>query len=117
MTRKILVETTADILLIDPYTGCVADAGRPSVVDWSQFIETRVGIGQVRIIGAELVEEVKDEDFLGYWAECKEDAQLAVAAFMAEFEVPQPIGEKSETVPVTDPTPAGKAPVPLKEGK
>lgn len=98
MARMALVETTQSVFLMDPNTGAEISAFRPSVAEWSSFLEMRVGLGQVRVIAADLLPEATDEAFLGYWTESDKKVDLAVAAFLAAFTQQLDLGAK-EPVP------------------
>ena len=84
MLEKHLVETTGSFELVDfSYKSQVLDSTRPSVVAMTTFIQGRVALGQVRVLG-ELSDESTDEEFVNYWKE-SEDPALAVDAFLATF--------------------------------
>lgn len=100
--RKVLVETTGTFDLFDPISGCVVVWNRPTVADWTGFLETRMGIGQTKLIAGELQETATDEEFASYFAEAKGDADFAVDAFLAAFGLVTPIGEKTEKPVVTE---------------
>jgi hypothetical protein len=109
--HPVLVETTSDILLVDPHSGDLIENNRPSVVAWTSFVEARIGVGQIRLIAGRLIETATDEEFLKYFAECEGNLDLAVESFLSEFELVEAVGEKSETTATTKPEPQGKAPV------
>lgn len=103
---KALVETTGSFMLVDPFTRNVVEFNRPCVVEWSSFIEQRVGLKQLRLLGSNLTEGGTDEEFQAYLKEVPEPEKLefAVSAFLEAFTVREEVGDKSEvTSPVADP--------------
>ena len=81
---KVLVETTSNIMLLDPNTGDAIDDMVPTLTVWTAFLEARTGLGQVRVLHRGFKEEATNEA----WLDCLKqsgDLQLAVAAFVSEF--------------------------------
>lgn len=83
---KAIVYTSGDFMLKDPNTKGVIPWNRPAVVSWSSFIETRMGIGQIKLLATDLPEAATDEAFHQTFENCDRDVDLAVSAFKAEFE-------------------------------
>lgn len=81
---KVLVETTSNILLLDPHTGDAIDDAVPTLTEWTSFLDARTGLGQVRVLHRGFKEEATNEA----WLDCLKqsgDLQLAIAAFVSEF--------------------------------
>lgn len=84
---KLLVETTADFMLMDMGGSQEIQAHRPAVVTKTPFINTRTADGQLDVL-AQLSDEATDAEFAKYWVE-SEDRDLAIAAFADAFS-PEP---------------------------
>ena len=82
---KMLVETSGKFMLSDMTVAPAQEivSRRPSVVQNSHFVQQRVSLGQVQILG-ELNDDATDEEFQAYWKE-SETAKQAVAAFLSSF--------------------------------
>ena len=96
---KVLVETTSNIMLLDPNTGDAIDDVVPTLTVWTAFLEARTGLGQVRVLHRGFREEATNED----WLDCLKQAgelQLAIAAFVAEFGLQEAPGTKKPAVSV-----------------
>ena len=78
---KILVETTGEFQLVDPFTAELIPSHRPGVVTATQFVEGRCARGEVKVL-AQLQDNATDEEFVNYW---KESPEIAVDAFKSEF--------------------------------
>ena len=94
---KVLVETTSNIMLLDPNTGDAIDDSVPTLTLWTAFLETRTGLGQVRVLHRGFREEATNAD----WLDClKEsgDLVLALDAFIAEFGLQDAPGTKRPAV-------------------
>ena len=83
---KLLVETTKNILLFDTITGCLILEDRPSVVEPSNFVFSRVSLGQIKVLANDLPEDASDEDFLSVWKD-NENKDLAISAYLSEYGV------------------------------
>jgi hypothetical protein len=80
---KLLIETTGPFQLLDPVQGLIP-AHRASVVEKSMFIEQRIGMKMISIIG-EVSDEAHDVHYIDALAECEGDEGLCRPAFLAEF--------------------------------
>lgn len=94
---KVLVETTSNIMLLDPHTGDAIDDVVPTLTRWTSFLETRTGLGQVRVLHRGFRDEATNED----WLDCLKqsgDLSLAIASFISEFGVEDTPGTKRPAV-------------------
>lgn len=82
---KSLIETTGQFQLVDELHQ-VARANRPTVVELSNFFQTRAFVGQIKMIAA-LKDEATDAEFAKYWAEAEGDRDLAIQSFLSGFGV------------------------------
>jgi len=96
---KVLVETTSNIMLLDPNTGIEIDDVNPTLTPWTAFLEQRAGLGQIRVLHRGFREEATNAD----WLDCLKQSgelQLAVAAFVSEFGTQEAPGTKKPAVAV-----------------
>lgn len=94
---KVLVETTSNIMLLDPNTGDAIDDQVPTLTVWTAFLEARAGLGQLRVLHRGFREEASNEE----WLDClKEsgDLPLAIASFISEFGLQDAPGTKRPAV-------------------
>jgi hypothetical protein len=84
---KSLVETTTDIFLIDPLSGDELAWNRPSLIRWTSFVDTRTGLGQIKVLKAGIPDKFTDADFLKFWNDSDQKPELAIASFLAHVEV------------------------------
>lgn len=82
--QKMLVETTGSFMLVDPGTNAQVQAGRPSVVPVTSFIQMRIGMKQIKVVISGLDQKATDLDFALLW---KENKKTAVDKFNATFGV------------------------------
>lgn len=80
---KMLVETSGQFQLQDMNVNPLISAHRPTVVENTNFVQHRVALDQIKILG-KLKDEATNEDFMGYMKD-SEDVALAVASFMSAF--------------------------------
>lgn len=99
---KAIVETTKPIMLVDPYSGDLVEPDRPYVVAFTQFIQSRIGSGELRVLKGGLPETASDAEFAKFFKDSDGKADLAVEAFASGLE-----GEK-EAEPAPEPKPAAK---------
>lgn len=93
---KLLVETTGDFQLVDFYAGgAVIPHDRPSVVSPTMFVQTNTANGRLRVL-AELPDAADDTGFVEALKGSK-DAEVAVAAYKAEFEPKEEPKPRSRT--------------------
>lgn len=71
-------------MLLVPETGEVISESRPAVVRNSNFVSTRIAIGQLELLSGNLPMEASDEEFALFW---KENPKIAVDAFLSTFVV------------------------------
>lgn len=101
---KALVETTSNIMLIDPLTGDIVEWNRPSVITWSSFMDGRVGARKAKVLCAKLKEETTDQDFIDHLKASDGKLELAVASFISSFaDDALPPGEVVDAAPVDQP--------------
>lgn len=82
---KVLAATKGDFQLVDFNNGGqVLQAHRPSVIVSTDFIQGRIGLNQVSILG-EVNDEATDEEFVATLAEYEGDEEKAVEAFLAGY--------------------------------
>jgi len=81
---KLLLETTGDFMLMDRSQDISIEADRPAVVSNTPFIEARLGMGNLRVLG-QLNDEATDEEFKQYLRDCVGDVALAVESFLSSF--------------------------------
>lgn len=55
---------------------------RPSVITQQDYVDARIGKGEIRVLEQELPDTANDADFLKLWEEHKRDDKAAIAAFM-----------------------------------
>ena len=82
---KLLVKTTGKFMLLDPMTNCEMESVRPSVVQSSQFVNSRIAVGQIEVIAGHLKEEATDAEFANFWKGSNGDEALAVESFLSAF--------------------------------
>lgn len=82
---KSLVETTGDFILVDTTNGAVIYHDRPTVVEATGFTHTRLHLGQLKLISADLRDECTDEEFEAAWRGVPESPELVIEAFLSEF--------------------------------
>lgn len=104
---KILVETTSNIFLQDPTSGCEVNEFRPSVVELTPFIERYVARKDIRVLANELPDDASDAEFAEFWAESPE---TAVEAFVSSE-----AGDTPDSEEVTPPKSAESKKAPAKK--
>ncbi len=86
---KNLVKTTGPFMLIDPQSGDEVSPFRPSVVTATNFIASRITLGQLKLLSAQVPAEATDKEFAAHWAECVKghdgNAQLAMESFLSDL--------------------------------
>lgn len=96
---KVLVETTSNIILVDPNTGDVIDDMVPTLTVWTAFLEARTGLGQVRVLHRGFRDDASNEA----WLDCLKQSgnlDLAIAAFVSEFGLHEAPGTKKSAATV-----------------
>lgn len=83
---KVIAKTTSAINLIEPMTRELLEE-IPRVVHWSQFLESRTGKGQIKVLASDLPDEATDKEFQGFLDESDGDVDLAVEAYKSTFEM------------------------------
>lgn len=99
---KVLVETTSNIMLLDPNTGEAIDDVVPTLATWTAFLEARTGLGQVRVLHRGFREDSTNEAWLDCLKQSDGKLDLAVDAFIAEFGIHEPVGTKKPAVVVEE---------------
>ena len=91
---KYLVETTGQFILHDAAHGQVIEGHRPSVVTMTDWLNARLGHGQLRIVLPDLPDTATDEEFVGYWKEAGGNKEFAVASYRSSFDTETPAPRK-----------------------
>lgn len=97
---KVLVETTSNIMLLDPNTGDAIDDVVPTLTVWTAFLEARTGLGQVRVLHRGFTEEATNKEWLDYLKESNGNLDLAIPAFVSAFGLQDTPGSKKPAVVV-----------------
>lgn len=114
---KVLIETTSNIMLIDPNTGDVIDDMVPTLTVWTAFLESRAGLGQVRVLHRGFKDEATNEDWLDTLKQSGGQIDLAVDAFIAEMGLQEAPGTKKAAVTVESKVDEVSAPKPTRAKK
>ena len=85
---KLIIETTGNFQLMLPKDE-LAHYDRPSVVSPSGFLDSRISVGQVKVLAGNLPDMANDSDFVAYYKDSGRDADLAVSAYVSSFEEPE----------------------------
>lgn len=104
MITKAIVETVGSFEYVDLATGSLAEGHRPSVVQMSPFIQTKINDGKIKLILGDLPKEANNKDFLTFWKESGGDIDLASQSYASTF------GKTAEKKPAP---PAGSPAKPL----
>lgn len=101
---KVIVQCAGSFMLLDPITGNEIDYNRPCVVTRSEFVLSRMAVGQVRLVSAGIGEAATDAEFEKFLASSNGDIALAVSAFLSAFpeevaalEIPETSASEGET--------------------
>lgn len=109
---KVLVETTGSFMLMS--NGQEVQNNRPSVIVNSDFFQSRVANGQLKVLG-QLQDTATDAEFAAFWVESKQDNALAAASFISKFGIPPVTAKDAEkpapAAPAAEPVAAPAAPV------
>lgn len=100
---KYLVETTGDFMLIDFSVNAEIHHDRPTVVIPTAFVSAAAARGQLKLLRTGLPDEADDKEFEAYW---REDASIAIDAFMSCFDL-EAVSAKIQAPP-PEPEPAPK---------
>jgi len=82
--EKKLIETSGDFQYVCPQSMQLVHAHRPTVVEMSAFIASKIATGSVKFL-ADLQAQATDEEFVKYWEEAKDDMKLVVESFKSSF--------------------------------
>lgn len=82
---KTIVETTSNIMLSDPISGELIPYNRPALVRWTSFLDTRTGLGQVKVLAGNIPDHLTDEDWLTLWNDSDKDTALALAVLDSQI--------------------------------
>lgn len=99
---KVLLETTSNILLLDPNTGDVIDDVNPTLTTWTAFLEQRTGLGQIRVLHRGFKPEATNEAWLDCLKQSDGKLDLAISAFISEFGIVEAAGTKKAAVVTED---------------
>ena len=97
---KVLVETTSNIMLLDPNTGDAIDDMVPTLTVWTAFLEARAGLGQVRVLHRGFTNEATNEEWLDYLKASDGKLDLAITSFVSTFGLQDAPGTKKPAVTV-----------------
>lgn len=86
---KAIVKTSKSIVLMDPLTKDVIEEHRPVLVNWTQFIQARVGQGEIVVLAGDLPSESSSEEFDEFWAASEGNEELAIESFLSSFGEPE----------------------------
>lgn len=85
--KNFLMETTGAFMLSDiGNAGFVIEAHRPVVSLNTNFVQARVALGQIRLLG-EVTLEATDEEFMNYLKDSDNDPELATSSFLESFKL------------------------------
>jgi len=96
---KVIVQTTGQFSLIDFAQKAEINMGVPTVVRSTAFIEERLSMGQLKVLG-QVGDNASQDEMAKYLSESDGDAELAVASFIAAFPVDAPSEASEEEKPV-----------------
>lgn len=103
---KILVETTGPFMLVNPETGCELAHNRPSVAISTNFLQSRIATGQVKVLSNPLMDSATDAEFHSYWKASDRKKNLAIESFLSAFlepEVGLDLEPNEDQIPDEDP--------------
>lgn len=83
---KCIVETSGDFGLLNTNKDFI-EAHRPTVTEFTSFVEERIGNGEVSLLARGLPDEALDADFVTFFNEAEGDTPLAVESFCAALGV------------------------------
>lgn len=96
---KSIVETSGSFELLVPETKELVPYDRPAVVTNAHLITSRIALGQVKLLAADVPPEASDEEFVKYW---EENPEIAVDAYLSQFgdieQEPLPMAELEEAL-------------------
>lgn len=72
-------------MLNDAQTGSEIHWNRPTVCESSNFIGSRVAMGQIKVLCNELSDNATDAEFAEFVFECKPNMNLAITSFVEAF--------------------------------
>ena len=97
---KVLLETTSNIMLIDPNTGDLIDETVPTLTEWTAFLEQRAGLGQIRVLHRGFQPEASNDEWLDYLKASDGKVDLAMDSFISVFGIVEAQGTKKAAVAV-----------------
>ena len=97
---KVLVETTSNIMLLDPNTGDAIDDVVPTLTVWTAFLEARAGLGQVRVLHRGFTEDATNDEWLEYLKACEGKLDMAIQSFVSKYGLQDAPGTKKPAVTV-----------------
>lgn len=114
---KHIVQATQPIVLMDPNNGQIVEQ-KPSLITHTQFIAVRIGLGEIKILVADVPDEATNEEFQKFIVDSEGNHDLAIDSFMSQYKpelVPfnaQKLEPEVAPVPVVEPV-AEPAPEPI----
>lgn len=86
---KMIVQTTGEFLLQEPYNREVVENNRPHVVSRTTFFQERIALGQLTFLG-DVPNDATDEEFAEFWQSAEGDEALAIDSFKSRFQNLEP---------------------------
>lgn len=99
---KVLVETTGEFFLFDREGDQEVEAFRPSVVQMTEFMEQRMALKQIKILGP-LSDKATEEGFAKAWKDAGGDRKV-IKTFLTDFaegKAEKPADKPADTKPAT----------------
>lgn len=92
---KLLVQTTGSFSLIDFTQRLEINKATPTVVRSTHFVQERLGMGALRVLG-QLQDTATNDEMLTYLKESAGDKDLAIQSFLSAFGIdavnePEPV--------------------------
>lgn len=96
MPTNVIVKPTGPYCYMDTHKGQFIESHRPSLVELSPFVETKIANQDLKLLVTGLPEEATDEEFVKAYIASGNKEDLAVASFAAEYGV-DPLGNEIGT--------------------
>ena len=82
---KIIAKTTGPFALLDSLTRDLLEEHTPSLVTMTNFIESRIAKGEIKVLASNLPNDADPEEFKTFLQDSG-NVTLAVASFVSKFE-------------------------------
>ena len=96
---KSIVKPTAEHMYMDAHNGQVIEAFRPSVISTTNYTNTLLASGKIKLLASNLTDDATDEEFAKFVTESKGDHDLAVSSFESKFSAVKPAEEPAPAKP------------------